>query len=306
MRTRQHGTRIASDAIRTASWVQQFGSVPRDVAPAGPPVVYWEVPLSTARFRVEAWVGAASADGVNRDALLVMEHEGGLTLGVADGCTPTADTPPVGGDGARYAAVTVLQAIASAPQLQSIASVLHDANGHLLDQFGPLAEGELRPRDRPQTAAAAVRITWSDEGMELIDVARAADCEVWARGADTEDMWRCLTSRDMLTRKARSAITSWVNDHPDAPLQERFAMERRALDDSDSWRCTALGRFATPKIDVAAGPRDFNEIVLMTDGTPAGSLIRSGYNDVNAWPNASRSSRQRPDDIAMLRLQRTG
>lgn len=300
MRTRRHGARATSGAIRSASWVRSFGSVPRDVAPVGPPVLHWQVPLSTGRCRIEAWAGPGCAGGINRDALLVVEHDDGLTLSVADGCTPTADTPRVDGDGARYAAVTVLQELAAAPQPRSMAGVLHDANTHLLDQFGPLATA-LRPRDRPQTAAAAVRITWSDDGVELVDVARAADCEVWARGAG---MWYCLTPRDMLTRDARTAIAEWVDAHPDAPLRKRFAMERQVVERSDSWRCTALGRFATPKIDVAAGPREFQEIVIMTDGTSAGSLIRSGCNDVRAWPNASRSSRRPPDDIAMLRLER--
>jgi hypothetical protein len=79
-------------------------------------------------------------------------------------------------------------------------------------------------------------------------------------------------------------------------------MESQVVASAHSWQCTALGRFPAPKIDRIAGPREFREIVLMTDGMPAGALIATGCTDVSSWPNASRTSCRRPDDIAMLRL----
>jgi hypothetical protein len=112
----------------------------------------------------------------------------------------------------------VLQELAVAPPWRPVAAVFDDVNTRLLDQFGEISAPRLLPRDRPQAAAAAVRITWSDDGhVESVDIARAADCEVWARG---EGMWYCLTPKDMLTRDARAAIGARVDAHPDASLPD--------------------------------------------------------------------------------------
>lgn len=313
---------VTSGTLRAASWVRSSTSLARDVAPSEPSVLHWPVPLLTKRFAVAAWTSSARRGAINRDALAVVEYDKGLTLGITDGCTPTSRTPAVDEeDGARHAAHCVLKDVAEAPMQQPLLEVLESANTRLLNKHGPMAKPHLKPRDRPQTAAAVVRIVWghSDDDVRQVEIARAADCEVWYR---KNDGWFCLTPEDMLTERARQEITRWVGGNPHASLADRFVMEEQELGDRRCWRWTALGRFTRPKVEsvnwvigrpplvagrpkVDALPTDFDELVLMTDGTPAGTLIRDGHVDAARWASVTRAEGYRRDDLTLLRVVRS-
>jgi hypothetical protein len=256
---------------------------------------------------VEAWAGAGSSDHATRDLLLVVEHESALTLAVADGCTPTDRTQPIGRDGARYAASTVLGELVRLPPECELKTALRRANIRLLRRFGRATAPHLDARDRPQCAAAAVTVTWTHKGYVTLSLARAGDCEVWVR---REGSWVCLTSQDMFAWDARTKLRRWDALNPQASNAERFAWEREVVGDIANWNVTAVGRFPRPKFESSMTTRPFEELVLVTDGARAGDLIKAGVNAARAWPGggrswtgAKRSARRHHDDVAMLHVR---
>lgn len=293
--------------LREASWLD----LPRDrtnIATVGPPIWHWNVATRAPGIEVEAYLGSFDGSRDTQDAILVMEYPDQIILAVADGVTPTDETPTLEGiDGARYAARLVLDHVRAAPPSADLTRVLLTANTGLLERFGPAVMQQLHPRDRPQAAVVVLSLHVTDDGtVRRIDSARAADCEIWVRRGPT---WSLQSPRSMLRKGPRALLDDWDAAHPDASHLERIAEEKRILRDRSQWNLTALGRFERPKIDVPEVAQDIDELVLVTDGA---SLSRFG--DVSSGPHAwmpdlrATEARGRPpgrrhSDVAMVHLR---
>lgn len=295
--------------VREASWLD----LDRDavnVATAGPPIWRWTVPLCAPDLVVEAYHGAFDERHRSRDALLVVEYPERLILAVADGATPTRRTPRVGDlDGAMYAACAVLEQIRAAPPSADPGRVLHVANGWLFERFGPHRRDDLHPRDRPQAAVAVTSVGLSSDGsVRSLDVARAADCEVWLQ---TPEGWSPATPTPMLTEAPRRSLEQWDRAHATATYAERIDHEIRILDDRSRWNVTALGRFDRAKIESISLRPEVRQLSLVTDGARL-SRFEGGPPDATSvwmqrlrqWERATRSPNQQHDDVAMLVLRR--
>ena len=295
--------------LREASWCD----LPRDrenIAPVGPPIWRWPVPLTVPALQVTAYLGASERARHSQDALLVMEYPGRVILAVTDGATPTDETPTVGDvDGARHAARTVLEHLSAAPPSSALGRVFLTANEALLHRFGPASENGLHARDRPQAAAIAVALTLAADGATTeVETARAADCEVWVR---RDGVWLLQSPRSMLKDGPRILLERWDVTHPDATYQDRIAEEKRILPDRSQWNLTALGRFERPKIDAPTVDHDFDELVLVTDGVDVARFPDGPPPDPRDWMVELRASeargrppRRRHSDVAMLHLRR--
>ncbi len=295
--------------VREASWLDLDRNAV-DIAAPGPPIWRWTVPLRTPGLAVEAYHGAFDADRVSRDALLVVEYPHRLILAVADGATPTRRTPRVGDmDGATYAACAVLEQIRAAPPAADLGRVLHAANARLLERFGPQRRGDLHPRDRPQAAVAVASVGLSPTGsVTSVDVARAADCEVWGRRPDG---WSLATSTPMIEDAPRHALERWDETNATATYDERIEHEIRLLDDRSRWNLTALGRFDRPKIETMQLEPDLAQLSLVTDGGNLSRFVPRPPDDTRNWliglrrrELAVRPRNQQHDDVALLVLRR--
>lgn len=294
--------------VMRASWVTSADSERTIDHGVSPPLWYHCVPLSVPGFVLEAWWGSGRKDRETRDAWIVSEFDGGMVLGVADGCTPTERTPRVGGDGALFAATTVLGHLARTSRRADPQQLLKAANRLLLDRFGSSMRPDLESRDRPQAAVAVVVLRWTDAGdVVAVDVALAADCEVWVRRGRT---WSRHAVPDMFTPAARAAMDAWDAANRDAPLSHRFVAERRIINDPVAWLCTAVGRFDDPKFaSLQLGPA-FDELVIATDGADVPLALHVRCGNARHWARLSRMlgrfvrrrGGRRLDDAALLRL----
>lgn len=292
---------LDGEHVREASWLDR----PRDatdVSVAGPPIWRWRIPLRTPGLRLTAHIGSRAADRRSQDALLAVEYPGCIILAVADGVTPTDQTPTVDGiDGARYAAYTVLHHVAHAPPDADPERVLRTVNALLLDEFGPRVRNDLHPRDRPQTAVtiASVRLT-ADGHVARLDLARAGDCDLWVC---RKSAWTLETPTPLLTNGPRRALRRWDALHPGASVQDRIRVEKRLLDHPSRWNLAALGRFKRPKTETATIEEPVDLIVLTTDGADISLLEdRDQIAARGRMPDLSPDSGRR-DDVAMLHLE---
>lgn len=297
--------------LREASWLHSGRPAgAENITASRPPILRWPVPIEAPGIEVEANLGAFADHVDSQDAILVMEYPDRIVLAVADGVTPTSVTPMVdGGDGAQFAARTVLDHVRRAPPEADLGRVLHDANRLLVSRFGTGPGSGLRPRDRPQAAVVVARIVLSHgHAIERVDVARAADCDVWTRRGRR---WSLATPTPMLTPGPREALERWDAAHPDATSDERIEEEIRLLDDRSRWNLTALGRFERPRIESLVIPVGFDEVMLVTDGADIARLgVSPPPPDARRWLVELREleRRHRPhnqphSDVAMLRLE---
>lgn len=295
--------------LRAASWLQ----VPDDrvdVADGEPPIWRWPVPLEAGGIEITAYLGSFDNTREPQDALLVLEHPRRIVLAVADGVTPTERTPEVGNiDGAQFAARTVLEHVRGAPRSWPLGDVFRTANDALLRRFGPVSGRVLHERDRPQTAALAVALGLpAGGGVDVLDAARAADCEVWERHGGT---WSQRSEVPLLKRGARVRLQRWDTQYPDASHQLRIVEENRFLWDRSQWNLTALGRFERPKVDAPDIDPGFDELVLVTDGADVGRYGAAPPFDpcdwlaqLRAFERRGRPPGRRHSDVAMLHLRR--
>jgi hypothetical protein len=293
--------------LREASWLD----LPRDrenIAPVGPPIWRWNVPLTGARVEIDAYLGSFDEERATRDALLVMEYPDRHIVAVADGVTPTDTTPAIDDtDGARHAAHVVLDHVRAAPPSADLTRVLLTANGSLFERFGPIARRDLRPRDRPQAAAIVLALRLSDACVVRIDSARAADCEIWVRRGVS---WSLQSPRVMLKDGPRTLLAQWDAEHPHATYQERIAEEMSILGDRSQWNLTALGRFERPKIDSPSISDSFDELVLVTDGANVARFASGPMSEPRDWmaelrraEAGARPPARRHSDVAMLHVR---
>jgi hypothetical protein len=294
--------------VMRASWITSNDAERVRDDGVSPPLWYQRVPISVPGFTIDAWWGPGSRNRVAQDAWIVSEFDGGVVLAVADGCTPTERTPPVAGDGALFAATTVLGHLARNSRQAEPHQLLKAANRLLLDRFGPSMRPDLGSRDRPQAAVAVAVIRWTSTGeVAVVDAALAADCDVWVRRGGS---WSRHAVPDMFAPEARAAIESWDAANRNAPLSARFMAERRIIDDPVAWACTAVGRFDEPKFEPLHLDPSFDELVIATDGADIPMLYGLGMRRAHQWPRLSRMlgrfirrrRGRRLDDVALLRL----
>jgi hypothetical protein len=291
----------SDSAVPAASWLRQPREV-TNIAPSGPPIVRWEVPLRTTWCRVDAYVGAAGRSVLSEDALLVVEEAEGLTLAVADGVTPTPVTPCVENmNGARHAAITVLRHVRCRGE-GKLAEAFAAANAALHRQFPTISDS----RDRPQAAAVATHVAFGEPDAPTVGLVRAADCDVWTR---RDGFWTLETTTDMLTTSVRAEIKKWMADHRDCSLAERFAMERTVICAPDCWEVTAVGRYDAPKFECDTVAPGFDDLVLVTDGAQVQQALAQGLSEPSQWLEAlrrweasNRAGYRLHDDVAMLHL----
>lgn len=293
--------------VREASWLARSCGRPRvNVARGGPEILFTRVSMRTRAVVVDSYIGSAG-DGPGRDALLVLEHADRVILAVADGVTPTANTPRVGIlDGAQHAAQTVLKHIGGAGQEADIRRPLLTANTVLLKQFGGRISNGSHPRDYPQAAVVAASIPTSRAASDQVAITRAGDCDAWIRAGER---WTLKTPTPMLREKSRTALGRWDAAHPRATCAERIQEEMRVLTRS-SWNVTPLGRFERPDIEHVTVASGFDAIALVTDGVEMHRFNGDPPVDPRDWlpdvdssePYAGPLGRRR-DDVALLHLR---
>lgn len=297
--------------LREASWLD----LPRrmtNIAPTGPRILRWQVAMSVTHLWIDAYVGTAGRHTLSEDALVVLEEHDSVVLAVADGVTPSPNTPAVAGmNGARHAAVTVLDHVSRHAGNRDLTWAFEQANKDLIDRFGPHARPDLHRRDRPQAAAVAVRLRIGTHGQVAgADVLRAADCDVWVREGTR---WSLVTTTPMFRERTRRAIDEWAAAHPNASFAERLDMERSVITGRECWNLTALGRFDIPKLRRRTIDGGFDELVLVTDGPQVRRAVAGGMSEPSQWLTTLRSWEQdnrpqykRHDDVAMLHVRNGG
>lgn len=299
---------LDSAHLREASWLDRERDK-QNVASTGPPIWRWSVPLAAPGLRVDAYLGSALRENLSQDALVVAEGQHRIVLGVADGVTPTARTPAVDGrDGARFAACTVLAQVARAVSGDALHAAFLVANEALITQFAATAT-RLDQRDRPQAAAIAAALDVTRDGtIADMSVVRAADCDVWTR---TGRRWSLVSTTPMFTEQTRRDLELWAKRNPGATLAERLEMERKVITRYACWNLTALGRFEKPKLQCRAVEADFDDLVLVTDGSDVRRAVADGLSEphdwltgLRSWEASNRPSYKRHDDVAMLHLRR--
>jgi serine/threonine protein phosphatase PrpC len=247
-------------------------------------------------WRIESWE-QPSGSAASQDAELVWPHPSGdfVRVAVLDGVTPSAACQTVAGvPGAMYAAAIARLALQH-PQ-HTLEECAIAANRVLHD------ERLTRSRDQMQTCVTAADV-FPDGRIEVL---RAGDCEAWAR---TDDGWVELGCGTALTEYAEAAWNDWQRRHPRVDRATRHDGEERFLGHVQAWTSTALGRFATPKLQryTVHGAR---ELVLASDGA---RLSEAQLEDLPGWLGGLRGwERSRSqlrlaagkvhDDVSVLRL----
>ena len=249
-------------------------------------------------WRVETWE-QPSGDAASQDAQLVWPDPTAARLRVAviDGVTPTRSCREVAGvDGAMYAAAVARLS------LQRSGGALVDgllaANRHLHDGTLP------RSRDQAQTCVTAADI-FPDGRIEL---ARAGDCEAWAR---TASGWMPVWFGTALTGSVADAWQAWQDANPGVTRDQRHDAEERFLGRRKAWTATALGRFERPAIRTFV-VGNASELVLASDGA---RLTEQALDDLPDWLAGLRSwERTRAgsghagekvhDDVTVVRVTR--
>ena len=251
---------------------------------------------SALKWTIESWEQPSGSEA-SQDAELLWPHPSGTFLRVAvlDGVTPSAACRTVAGvPGAMYAAAVARLALQH-PQ-HTLTECALEANGVLHDaRLG-------RSRDQMQTCVTAADV-YPDGRIEVL---RAGDCEAWAR---TDDGWVELGCGTALTEYAEAAWSDWQHRHPGVDRATRHEGEERFLGHVQAWTSTALGRFATPKLEryTVHGAR---ELVLASDGA---RLSEAVLEDLPGWLGGLRGwERSRSqlrlaagkvhDDVSVLRL----
>lgn len=234
--------------------------------PGPPPLLALagQVTLGTGTASLEVWSGTGSAVRCSQDEWLAEPYGAGIRLGVFDGVTPWQGVAPAGMDPAVWAAGIARAAARSAESPGAGLRAAHAA----------LWRPELAPsRRRPSVAAAVADVVAAPLGL-TVRAASAADCEVWARGAQG---WIRLLGGDALEPTWRRAWQAELDAHPHWDEAARLEAEAVFLDDPACWRHPALGRHAslTPQHSTAGM---VESVVLASDGArlDADALERLG------------------------------
>lgn len=268
----------------------------------------WESGAGLLGVQVTAYLGCSSEDVETQDALVAFEGNDRLVLAVADGVTPTSDTPWVDDcNGARFAALHVLQHVCDASAFDSLETAFYTANAGLFSRFGGLSSSS-GARDLPQAAAAALDIRFLPGGaLESASAVQAADCDVWWR---TGSRWIQGCQRQMLVGEARAWLALWDLRNPTASCWERVREETRWLNDIEYWNMTALGRFAQPKLQTFDVPAPVEELALVTDGVQFANFVERDGHDLDGWMRQLRTWERvrtcdapRHSDAALLRVR---
>lgn len=297
------GTLPTSGVVsKSASTCTEFVAIPGRIADGGvslvaptdaPHIQQWAVKFSAPDLELDAYLGSYTMEAGSQDALVAIERNDGLVLAVADGVTPTPETPRVtaadvgaagddpewadGFDGAEFAARRALQEVLADAGETPPQHVLRRANTAIREETAALRHG-LRPRDLPQAAVALARAERNPlDGSWILRLARAADCDVWVRGqCDHSHIrtakhfsggWMRITDWPMLLAATRKAIWDWDQASRDATCEQRLERERQlGLDERTKWHTTALGRFQHVSLQATTVRGNFTDIVVATDG----------------------------------------
>ncbi len=247
-------------------------------------------------WRIESWEQPSGNDA-SQDAELLWPHPSGTFLRVAvlDGVTPSAACRTVAGvPGAMYAAAVARLALQH-PQ-HTLAECAIAANDVLYEQrLG-------RSRDQMQTCVTAADV-FPDGRIEVL---RAGDCEAWAR---TDDGWVALGCGTALTEYAEAAWSDWQRRNPAADRATRHDAEERFLGHVQAWTATALGRFATPKLQ-SYSVQGARELVLASDGARLSEAVLEELPEwlegLRGWERGRSQLRVAAgkvhDDVSVLRL----
>lgn len=195
------------------------------------------------------------------------------------------------------AAVDVL-----APDAERVALTgVHTLRGHLATTADPVAavqgahealhDPALRPRHHnPSVSAAIVDL---DPSTGRIVARQYGDCEVWVRGAATNDHWVSVFPGDMITPDARAAYEAAMTARPGTT--SGWAVQEATLDEPEAWVTPPVGLMdvLTPQFALVDG---CEEVIVTSDGsrlTPelceqVGEWITVGIQQMpDGWPYPS-------------------
>lgn len=343
---RSKGTLPTSSVVsKSASPCTQFTAIPGRIADGGaslvaptdaPGIQQWSVQLSAPDLELDAYLGSYTIEAGSQDALVAIERSDELILAVADGVTPTQETPRVtaadvgaagddpewadGFDGAEFAARRALQEVLADGGETPPQHVLRCANTAIREETAALRHG-LRPRDLPQAAVALARAERNPfDGSWVLRLARAADCDVWVRGQcdyshiraakPFPDGWVRITDWPMLLAATRKAMSDWDQSSHDATCEQRLERERRlGLDERTKWHTTALGRFQHVSLQATTVRGHLTDIVVATDGARLPECDWEHY-DPDKWVTVLRDwelrhlpPNRQHSDVGMLWLR---
>lgn len=219
----------------------------------------------------------------------------------------TDRTPPVAGD-ALFAATTVLGHLAGTSRHAEPQQLPKSEPPVARPVWADDASGPRLARSTAGAVAVAV-IRWTTAGdVTTVDLALAADCDVWVRRGRH---WSRHDVQDMFAPEGRAAIEFWDAANRHAPLRARFLAEREIIDDPVAWLCTAIGRFDEPKFKPLRLDPCFDELVIATDGADIPLLQGLGMCRLEQWARLSRvvgrfarrRGGRRFDDVAVVRME---
>ncbi len=243
---------------------------------------------------VHVWESAAAPDRATQDAALVTTRNGAVRLAAIDGCSLSRPLPSTCNmDGGVWAAATIRAALVAE---DDAAAALERANACLHD---PAARSA---RELPQGCVVV-----ADIRADGVEVARAGDCEAWARQGRT---WERLFAEEIRTPAALERFRVWVDAHPEATADTRYDAEVRLWATPAAWLTAALGRFPRIMTETVALAR-FDELVLASDGARLAlerlSDLDGWLGDLRAWEREHvhpRAGAKVHDDLTVLRARR--
>jgi hypothetical protein len=208
-----------------------------------------------------AWVFEEPSGRVqpSQDGWCVVEIPGGLRVAAVDGVTPGVKSPAIDGvDGARIATRAIVNALVNSDKRAGALLAASDGvNERLVNAFR-----ESLPADRPRACVAVVEI--DDSGR--VEALLHGDCEVWVLRHGT---WSRMLGGSCIDPRVQREWSIWVNEHPDATLEELQEYERRR-GVPDAWLCPPIGMFdeTKPRTGSLAGD-EWDELIVCSDGLRA-------------------------------------